>query len=51
MLHLIIACVFSSTKLENKMIEQVLPRSGWGIKRRGRIGEEAQTMYKHVRKC
>jgi hypothetical protein len=40
---LIISCVFSSTKLENKRVEQVLPRIGRGV-------EMAQTMYTHVSK-
>jgi hypothetical protein len=35
--------MFSSTKLENKRVEQVLPGSG--------CGEMAQIMYTHVRKC
>jgi hypothetical protein len=43
---LIITNVFSSTKLENKRLEQVLLRSRWGA------GEEvAQTMYTHVSEC
>jgi hypothetical protein len=40
---LIISCVFSSTKLENKRAEEVLLGSGWG--------EVAQTMYMHVSNC
>jgi hypothetical protein len=38
---------FSSTKLENKRAEQVLPGSGewrWS-------GRQAQMMYTHVSKC
>jgi hypothetical protein len=34
--------VFSSTKLENKRVEQALPGSG---------GRVAQTMHTHVSKC
>jgi hypothetical protein len=53
MLCLIIAYVFSSTKLE-KRAEQVLPGSE-GLWRgegggRGQGGEMAQTMYAHVNK-
>jgi hypothetical protein len=40
---LIIAYVFSSTKLENNRVEQILPGSGG-------VGV-AQTMYTHVSKC
>jgi hypothetical protein len=36
--------MFSLTKLENKRVEQVLPRSMG-------CGEVAQTMYTHVSKC
>jgi hypothetical protein len=44
---LIVSYVFSSTKLENKRVEQVLPRKGGD----GMSGEVAQTMYTHVSKC
>jgi hypothetical protein len=45
----IISYVFSSTKSENKRVEQVLPGSrGRGCRR---SGEVAQTMYTHVSKC
>jgi hypothetical protein len=50
---LIISYVFSSTKSENKRVEQILPRSrdgGVGREERRR-GEVAQTMYTHVSKC
>jgi hypothetical protein len=43
---LCLSYVFSSTKLENKRAEQVLPGRGFG----GR-GELAQTTYTHVSKC
>jgi hypothetical protein len=43
---LIIFYVFSSTKLENKRVEQVLPRGMVGGRRRGM----AQIMYTHVSK-
>jgi hypothetical protein len=48
MLFLIISYVLSSTKLEKKRAEPVLPRSG-----RGGVGrrEVAQTMYTYVSKC
>jgi hypothetical protein len=49
---LIIACVFTSTKLE-KRVEQVLPGSEvGGRKREGQRqgGEMAQTMYAHMNK-
>jgi hypothetical protein len=51
---LIVSYVFSSTKLENKRVEQVLPGSG-GLGVGGLEGEEgweevAQTMYTHVSK-
>jgi hypothetical protein len=41
---------FSSTKLENKRVEQVLPGSGGG-RDAGRRQEVVQTMYTHVNKC
>jgi hypothetical protein len=41
---LIIFYVFSSTKLENKREELVLPRSGVGV-------EGGGPMYTHVSKC
>jgi hypothetical protein len=41
---LIITYVFSSTKSENKVAEQVLPASEVGR-------EVAQTIYTHVSKC
>jgi hypothetical protein len=40
----LISYVFSSTKLENKRAEQVLPGSGME-------GEVAKIMYTHVSKC
>jgi hypothetical protein len=43
----IISYAFSSTKLENKRAEQVLPRS----RDRGGELEAAQTMYTYVSKC
>jgi hypothetical protein len=43
---LIISYVFSSTKSENKRVEQLMPRSGVGPG-----GAVAQTMYAHVNKC
>jgi hypothetical protein len=43
-LSLLSLMFFSSTKLENKRVEQVL------LRRRGR-GEMTQTMYTHVSKC
>jgi hypothetical protein len=52
LVFLIIAYVFSSTKLE-KRAEQVLPGSEQGGKRRRGCGqgkEMAQTMYAHVNK-
>jgi hypothetical protein len=51
---LIISCVFSSTKWENKRTEQVLPGSrgrvtlGGGV---GGMGKVTQIMHTHVSKC
>jgi hypothetical protein len=46
MLLLLAFIFFSSTKSENKRVEQVLPGRGWGK------GEEvAQIIYTHVSKC
>jgi hypothetical protein len=45
---LIISCVFSSTKSENKGAEQVVPRRGSGG---GRVCGVAQIMCTHVSKC
>jgi hypothetical protein len=42
---LVISYVFSSTKSENKMVEQVLPGT-WG-----REGVGGSNMYTHVSKC
>jgi hypothetical protein len=47
MFFLIIAYIFYSTKLENKRVEQVLPRS----RQREESKEVAQTMYTYVSKC
>jgi hypothetical protein len=46
-LSFLLSPVFSSTKSENKRVEQVLPRRVWGLAG----GKVAQTMYTHVSKC
>jgi hypothetical protein len=41
----LISYIYSSTKLENKRLEQVLPGSGKGV------GAVTRTMYTHASKC